>query len=101
MKAAQIEDCSNVTQSYLSIPICEYFHNNMSGFNFVNIMDIQNVKLALLRLHVEYQCISCTSLFRFLLLNNEYLLLIRAVKLDEKLHSNFLLKYKNLHYIRF
>ncbi len=44
----------------------------------INLTDIQNGKQALLCLHFVYLRLSLISLFRFLLLNDEYLLLIPA-----------------------
>ncbi len=44
----------------------------------INVTDIQNGKQALLCLRVVYLRLSCISLFRFLLLNDEYILLIAA-----------------------
>ncbi len=44
----------------------------------INITDIQIVKQALLGLRFVYLRLSCISLFRFLRLNDEYLLLIAA-----------------------
>ncbi len=46
--------------------------------NVNNITDIQNGKQALLGLHFVYMCKSRLTLFRFLLLNDEYILLIAA-----------------------
>ncbi len=44
----------------------------------INVTDIQNGKQALLCLHFVYLYLSRKSLFRFLLLNDEYILLIAA-----------------------
>ena len=44
----------------------------------INVTDIQNDKQALLYLHFIYLHLSRISLFRFLLLNDEYILLIAA-----------------------
>ncbi len=44
----------------------------------IKVTDIQNVKQVLLCLHFVYLHFSCISLFRFLLLNDEYILLIAA-----------------------
>ncbi len=44
----------------------------------INISDIKNGKQALLCLHFIYLRISRISLFRFLVLNDEYILLIAA-----------------------
>ncbi len=44
----------------------------------LKVTDIQNGKQALLCLHSVYLRLSCISLFRFLLLNDEYILLIAA-----------------------
>ncbi len=44
----------------------------------INITDIQNGKQVLLCLCLVYLCKSRISFFRFLLLNNKYILLIAA-----------------------
>ncbi len=44
----------------------------------INVTDIQNGKQALLCLHFVYLRLSCIFLFRFLLLNDEYIILIAA-----------------------
>ncbi len=44
----------------------------------INVTDIQNGKQVLLHLHFVYLHLSHISLFRFLRLNNEYVLLIAA-----------------------
>ncbi len=44
----------------------------------INVTDIQNGKQALLCLRFVYLRLSCISLFRSLLLNDEYMLLIAA-----------------------
>ncbi len=45
----------------------------------INVTDIQNGKQALLCLHLVYLRLSSMFLFRFLLLNDEYILLIHYI----------------------
>ncbi len=70
--------CYGIFPNHSNTRMFSLQHEPLKMIKVINVTDIQNGKQALLCLRFVYLRLSCISLFLFLLLNDEYILLIAA-----------------------
>ncbi len=70
--------CRREGELWLDVQFSERVSEPLKMIKVINVTDIENGKQALLCLRFVYLRLSRISLFRFLLLNDEYILLIAA-----------------------